>query len=151
MNSELGDLLEAVRAKLEAKTIPLTIQAVPGIIPQPYMALEPDPAFAPLLAVFREECKHPYATWHDPITLSAFCPYCKVEWLPTPDNLSGPIRYFTRIAYWEAAPEGALAGAIIVALRSLPVKGIRDFGNPWVEPNPDTFALSSLRTCLDKT
>ena len=69
-------------------------------------------AFAPLLALVREKCRHQDSAWHDTGSLVAFCPTCRAEWEPSPGHLTPPVSYATRTAYWQDAPEGAWRGAI---------------------------------------
>ena len=92
---------------------------MPKLDPAPFDKLrvlleadEPDPAFAPLLALVREQC------W-----------VCVGSGEYTDDTLQGQIYpcppchgtgYLSRYDYWEAADDGALEGAFFKAITNLP-------------------------------
>lgn len=149
----LAEVLESVRRLLKAKRLPC-----PHNLGESCKCADgyADPAYAPLLALFQEDCKHPNSAWRDTAGFQAFCPDCGVQWEPTPGHLAVPAGVVSRFPYWQAAPDGALAGAIYRAIRvrhlELPYDAM-DFAESWwdamrSDANPDQAALEVLEKWL---
>lgn len=106
----ITESLEALRTALEAKRLPCNHQLGDSCECNDGY---PDPAYAGLLSVARERCKHANSAWRDTAFFKAFCPDCHVEWTVSISNDTIiPTGYITRTTYWEQAPKGALRGAL---------------------------------------
>ena len=101
MNTQLETALAAMQKAILAKQVVYhNPDDLGGEIGTNYY--EPDPAYAPLLALVQEEC--PYEGTHKYFTVP--CDLCQ-------DG------YILRTAYWQVAPNGALEGALLKCLRLL--------------------------------
>lgn len=111
-----------------------------------------DPDYAPLMALVQEECSHFRSVVRPTGRGQAFCPDCQAEWVTYSFQKlriqQPPTVYLTRVAYWQAAPEGALWGAVTRAAVFI--------DNLWVavcyiypsNPNPDQEAVDVLNKAL---
>lgn len=133
----LAKVLEAVQKALLAKTIIVEMLADAGSMPPPYLELRADPAYKLLLALVQEKC--------------LIGPYHKRHYGPLACQGTG---FVLRTAYWEAAPNGALAGTFLQTLGSLspklPTRGINLPPISWGVRgrNPDLEILEAVLAWL---
>ena len=93
--------------------------------------IEPDPTYAPLLALVKETCP----------CLSPHRTLC----------ICNGTSYLTRTAYWQKAPEGAFAGALYRAMCSIaPLRVVTDCSYAMDRETPDLVAAEVVLKWLEQ-
>lgn len=138
MSPTTTDILNALRKALEAERVecskchgfgrkaPLRLICPPECV----SGMVPDPAYGPLLALFKRECQRPVeplTDYHGPIHYSVSGP-CICDKSTTHMGLRDYLHsacdgsgYFTD-THWLTEPDGALDGAIVFALGNTPIE-----------------------------
>ena len=127
----LAKTITEVRGALIAMTITEEVSADAASYPPPYLERRPDPAYAPLLALVQTSCPRLHKPhWH-------FGQHFRAK-----DDCG---RLISMAAYWEAAPDGALAGALWVAISLIaPFPTLVHIHSVMGAEHPDSKALEAV-------
>ena len=116
-----------------------------------------DPTYAPLLALVRAPCS--FSGMSSPWLLSpgSDCSVCQASWEYDAAGDPLPLRHrqVTTTGYWNNAPRGALAGALLTADTQQLVElvcGYADFSDAFLftNENPDQAAVDALTDRLEE-
>ena len=132
------ETFESVRKLLEGKEVEFEMQSGKVRLSR----YKPDPAYAPMLALFRGPCTN--GNHNGP-----FCRLC--------GSKDYKVGYVSRLGYWQEAPEGALPGALRIAAKEF--DGLRILlqehnlmgWDLWYKVNPNQVVLEVFEQWLKES